>query len=381
MRLTTELAKNIVDKTMDVLGKNINIINHNGIIIGSGNKERLNNYHEGAMKVIESGQKFIVTEEEALNLRGVEAGLNLPIRFNDNIIGVVGITGDVSEVEQYGEIVKNLVELMLSYNFLQNELAVENRAKENYYQQLLSNSYSDELFVDRAKLFNVDLDLYRVVLILKIAPYDSVLIDNEIETLYSLLNIDREKDIFFSRGENLIFIKSFETDNTKEQYSAINSMTNLILMRLENIFDSVKIGVGQIINDIKKLYLSYEGAKHALEVGEKIYRSKEKVYFLDHLGYDYFIPYLESISAEYYLHHLLENDIAEIFDNTDIGEIIEALVENNLNISQTADALFIHRNTLLYRLNKIEDLTGLDPKNARYLFTLLLAYHLYLYKK
>lgn len=333
------------------------------------------------MKVIESGKEYVVIEEEASNLLGVEAGINLPIMFNDKLIGVVGITGDVGEVEQYGEIVKNLVELMISYNFLQKELVIENKAKENYYQQLLSNSYSDDLFIDRAKLFNVDLNLYRVVLIIKTDPYNSILLDNEIQTLYSLLDIHMEKDIFFIRGENLVFIMSLETDKVKEQNASIKSMARLILMRLKNLFESVEIGVGQIVKDIKKLHLSYKGAKHALEVGEKIYGSEEKIYFLDHLGYDYFIPYMDSASAEYYLHHMLGNDIIEVFDNNEIGEIIEALVENNLNISQTADALFIHRNTLLYRLNKIEELTGLDPKNARYLFTLLLAYHLYLYKK
>ncbi|MFP4661729.1 MAG: CdaR family transcriptional regulator [Halanaerobiales bacterium] len=381
MNLTAELAQGIVNQTMDVLGKNINIMNHNGIILGSGNSERINNYHEGAMKVIETGKEFIVSKNEAKNYLGVEAGINLPIKFNNNIIGVVGITGSIGEVEAYGEIVKNLVELMLSYNFLQKEMALENKAKENYYQQLLSNNYNDDLFKDRADLFNIDLDLYRVVVVIKPLPFDNKQLENEIQTLYSLLNISSDRDILFIRGENLIFVKSFETDVFKEQCSIIQSMARLVLMRLEHVFDDVEVGIGQIFSGVDKLHLSYEGAKHALEVGERIYEAKEKIYFLDHLGYDYFIPYLESTSAEYYLHHMLENDIADIFGNTDIGEVIEALVENDLNLSQTADSLFIHRNTLLYRLNKIEELTGLDPRNARYLFTLHLAYHLYLYKK
>ncbi|PUU89471.1 MAG: Sugar diacid utilization regulator, partial [Halanaerobium sp.] len=66
---------------------------------------------------------------------------------------------------------------------------------------------------------------------------------------------------------------------------------------------------------------------------------------------------------------------------TNLGEIIEALVENNLNISQTAESLYIHRNTLLYQLNKIKEQTGYDLKNVSELFTLLLAYHLYLFEQ
>src|SRR5690554_6267148 len=114
MRLTVKLAQEIVERTMNVLGKNINIMDYNGVIIGSGNKDRVNTYHEGAVKVLETRERFIVTEEKAKSLRGVKPGINLPIKFNDKIIGVVGITGKIDEVESYGEIVKNLVELMLS---------------------------------------------------------------------------------------------------------------------------------------------------------------------------------------------------------------------------------------------------------------------------
>jgi carbohydrate diacid regulator len=383
MHLTEELAQKIVNNSMNVLGKNINIMNHNGIIIGSGDKNRINTYHEGAVRVIETGKKLIVGEDEAEEFKGVKPGINLPIKFNEDIIGVVGITGKLEEVSGYGEIVKNLVELMLQQEFLLREIELENKARENYYQQLLSNNVrNDELFNDRARLFNVNQDLYRVVMVIKTSPFDNRLLNSEMQTLYSLLNIESNQDIFFIRGENIVFIKSFETSNFKKQCSIIKSLARLILTRLENVFEKVEIGIGQIFPGIKKLYLSYEGAKHALEVGERVYDYHDnRIYFLDHLGYDYFLPYIDSASAEYYLHHMLENDIAEIFNDTEIGKIIEALAENNLNISQTADSLFIHRNTLLYRLNKVKEITGLDPKNVKHLFTLLLAYHLYLYKR
>lgn len=382
MRFTEQLAQKIVKKTMSVLGKNINIMNHNGIIIGSGEKHRINTYHEGAARVIETGKMLVVKEDEVEEFRGVKVGINLPIKFNDKIIGVVGITGKPEEVGGYGEIVKNMVELMLQQEFLQREIELENKARENYYQQLLSNNLNDEMFNDRARLFNVNLDLYRVVMVIKVEPFDNRVLNNEINTLYSLLNLENDQDIFFIRGENLIFIKSFKTSKFKKQCLEVKSLANIILTKLKSVFTTVEIGIGQIFPGIEKLYLSYEGAKHALEVGKKVYNSmKNRIYFLNHLGYDYFLPYIDSASAEYYLHHMFENNIVEIFSDTDIGQVIEALVENNFNISQTAEDLFIHRNTVLYKLNKIKEMTGLDPKNIKHLFTLLLAYHLYLYKK
>lgn len=381
MNLTQELAQEIVERTMNVLGKNINIMDYNGIIIGSGNKERINTFHEGAAKVLETGEKLIVTEEEAKALRGVKTGINLPIKFNNRIIGVVGITGNLSEVESYGEIVKNLVELMLSHNFLQKEIELENKAIENFYQQLIGNDINNrEQLYDRAKLFNIDNTLYRKVMVIQISPFDNMKINSEIENFNMLFNLDNTRDIFFIRGTSLVFIKSLKKKELKEQSSIIEKIARVILDRFESIFNSVAIGIGQTIQELDKLYLSYEGAKHALKVGEKIYRSEEKIYFIDHLGYDYFIPYLKENYAEYYL-DMFSLDVREVFKDTDTGIILEGMMENDLNISKTAEALFMHRNTLLYRIEKIKGLTGLDPKKAKDLFTLLLAYHLYLYNK
>lgn len=381
MNLTQELAQEIVERTMNVLGKNINIMDYNGIIIGSGNKERINTFHEGAAKVLETGEKLIVTEEEAKALRGVKTGINLPIKFNNRIIGVVGITGNLSEVESYGKIVKNLVELMLSHNFLQKEIELENKAIENFYQQLIGNDINNrEQLYDRAKLFNIDNTLYRKVMVIQISPFDNMKINSEIENFNMLFNLDNTRDIFFIRGTSLVFIKSLKKKELKEQSSIIEKIARVILDRFESIFNSVAIGIGQTIQELDKLYLSYEGAKHALKVGEKIYRSEEKIYFIDHLGYDYFIPYLKENYAEYYL-DMFSLDVREVFEDTDTGIILEGMMENDLNISKTAEALFMHRNTLLYRIEKIKGLTGLDPKKAKDLFTLLLAYHLYLYNK
>lgn len=381
MNLTQELAQEIVERTMNVLGKNINIMDYNGIIIGSGNKERINTFHEGAAKVLETGEKLIVTEEEAKALRGVKTGINLPIKFNNRIIGVVGITGNLSEVESYGEIVKNLVELMLSHIFLQKEIELGNKAIENFYQQLIGNDINNrEQLYDRAKLFNIDNTLYRKVMVIQISPFDNMKINSEIENFNMLFNLDNTRDIFFIRGISLVFIKSLKKKELKEQSSIIEKIARVILDRFESIFNSVAIGIGQTIQELDKLYLSYEGAKHALKVGEKIYRSEEKIYFIDHLGYDYFIPYLKENYAEYYL-DMFSFDVREVFEDTDTGIILEGMMENDLNISKTAEALFMHRNTLLYRIEKIKGLTGLDPKKAKDLFTLLLAYHLYLYNK
>ena len=106
MYLTPELAQQIAERTTSVLGKNINIMDQNALLLAAG-MDRLNTFHEGAVRVLQTKNPFTVTNADAQSLQGAKPGINLPIRFNGRIIGVVGITSDPQEVEPYGEIVKN----------------------------------------------------------------------------------------------------------------------------------------------------------------------------------------------------------------------------------------------------------------------------------
>ncbi|OCL26587.1 hypothetical protein U472_11415 [Orenia metallireducens] len=378
MRLNSELARKIVEKTMSVLGKNINIMDHNGIIIASGDQKRIDTFHEIAAKVIEEGT-IIVGEGEVKKYKGVKAGINLPITFNNEIIGVVGITGKIAEVEGYGKIVKNMVELMLQQELLYREINRKNKVRENFYQQLLSNDISNlELLKDRAKLLKIKFNLPRIVLVIRLKSFNNETTSKKIQQICSKPYDREDQDVLLIKGEDLVLIKTLLSDQ-KEQNREVKRLVKEIENKCKR---EVIIGVGQIFERLDQLHLSYQGGKHALEVGEKIY-SKEKnrdVFYLNQLGYDYFLPFIPEDHINYYLHNLFNHDVVRIFSETNIGELIEALCKNNLNISKTAEELSIHRNTLLYKLKDIKRMTGIDPKEVRGLFILLLAYHLYLYR-
>ncbi|PUU87856.1 MAG: carbohydrate diacid regulator, partial [Halanaerobium sp.] len=192
MNLNRELAEKIVIKTMHVLGKNINIMNSQGIIIGSGDSKRLNTFHEIAGEVIKTQEAIIIKEEETEEYKGVKAGINLPIIFNEDIIGVVGITGKVDEVSGYGKLVKNMVELILQQEFLRHEIEIDNRAKENFYQQILNeNIQNQDLLNDRLKLFNIKKDLNRIVFVISFDTFDAKLVTNTVNDLNNLVFIKK----------------------------------------------------------------------------------------------------------------------------------------------------------------------------------------------
>lgn len=381
MNLNTELAEKIVKKTMNVLGKNINIMNSRGIIIGSGDKERLNTFHEIAGKAIEKQKPIIIEKEKSKEFHGVKEGINLPIVFNKSVIGVVGITGKVKEVSDYGQLVKNMVELMLQQEFLRNEIEINHRAKENFYQQILDkNSKNTELLEDRLKLFDIENYLKRVVFVISFETFATKLVTNCLNDLNNLEFLKKD-DIFLIRGDKLLLIKTLRDSSVKSKKAYIMKLANKLKTKIKTMINEPQIGIGSIVDNINNLSLSYRDALFALEIGDSLNDNKEeKVYSINNLGFNYILPFIEESHAKKFLDNIFDKKTYKsYFDNSNIGEIIESLVKNNLNISKTADDLYIHRNTLLYQLNKIKGETGYNLKNASDLFTLLLAYHLYLF--
>jgi len=383
MNLNRELAEKIVIKTMNVLGKNINIMNSQGIIIGSGDQKRLNTFHEIAGKVIKKQESIIIKEDEIEDYQGVRAGINLPILFNEEIIGVVGITGKASEVSGYGKLVKNMVELILQQEFLRHEIEIDNRARENFYQQILNNDIKDQdLLEDRLKLFNIEKELNRIVFVISFDTFDAKLVTNALNHFDNLSFIEKD-DIFIIRGDKLVLIKKLICQNSDIQNQKIIKMAKNLKLEITKMINQPQIGIGTIVNNIDKLHISYQDARFALEVGNKLdNKDFDNIFSRESLGYNYILPFIEDYQAKNFLKNIFHQDnFKDYFEKSDLGQIIEALVKNNLNISQAADNLYIHRNTLLYQINKIKDQTGYNLKNASDLFTLLLAYHLYLFDR
>lgn len=228
MKLNSNLAMKIVNNTVNVLGDDITIMimNHEGIIIGSKDEKKLDTYDETAVKVIENGRPFITKNEETDNYQGAKEGINLPIKFQDEIIGVVGITGVLEKVSGYGKIVKNMVELFLQQEFLMREIEIENKAKETLFQQLLSNSIEEEdLLLDRIKLLDINTDLFRVVMVINIKPFDNKEISYEIQNISNKINLFSKEDILFIRGENLILIKAVAKMSIQKETEEILNFT------------------------------------------------------------------------------------------------------------------------------------------------------------
>ncbi|EJZ0476747.1 XRE family transcriptional regulator, partial [Escherichia coli] len=110
--LQDSTARQIVQRTMGIIPYSVNVMNEHGMIIASGEASRLHQRHEGAVLALTENRVVEIDSATANKLKGVKPGINLPINFRDQLIGVLGITGEPGEVKAYAQLVKMASELI-----------------------------------------------------------------------------------------------------------------------------------------------------------------------------------------------------------------------------------------------------------------------------
>ncbi len=398
MKITQELAQQIVDRTINIIGKNINIMDERGFIIGSGDKSRLDQYHEGAALVIKNKKKMFIYSENERLMVGVKPGVNLPIEDGDKIIGVVGITGNPEEVGPFGEVIKMTVEMMLQQQLVLNKIDLEKQAEESFVHDLISGRVGNdkELFLERGNLVGYDVTIPRVALLINIFCFEEAA-RNSIRGLSGLkegeINLQRLKNDILSTIRNLFQyqpqdIVSYVGADRFIVLKTINKNEKSDIIRDKLIEKSKKIklaiamerklvahiGIGEYHSGIKGIMKSYQEACRAIEIGKKI-ENKIGIYHISCLGIYRLCADVSPEIRNNYVQYIYNqsNDINEKKLKPFFWETLETYFENNLNITNTAKAIYVHRNTLLYRLKKIKQVTGLDPQQFNEAFQLYLA--------
>lgn len=123
-QLDKRFAQSLVDIVAAELNKNVNITDETGLIIASFSKERIGQIHEAAARILQTGRptEFAVTAEDVLNMSGVREGFNVPIRFGERCLGVIGVTGDAVIAAPYARLAAKFTEAALEANARQEQL-------------------------------------------------------------------------------------------------------------------------------------------------------------------------------------------------------------------------------------------------------------------
>lgn len=238
--------------------------------------------------------------------------------------------------------------------------------KHNFFQNLILDNLLLVDIYNRAKRMHINVEVPRVVFLIE-TKADA---DNEVQEILKSLFTFQTGDVVTSVDEkNVILIKQLEgkqgQDEPENIAHMISDMVNTEAMM------QVKVSYGTIVNELKEVSKSYKEAKMALDVGKIFYADKAVVSYSS-LGIGRLIYQLPVNLCQMFMDEIFGENGEELLDEETLVTV-NTFLENNLNVSETARKLFVHRNTLLYRLEKLEKSTGLDIRVFDHALTLKIA--------
>ncbi|WP_096437788.1 CdaR family transcriptional regulator [Alteribacter populi] len=364
--LSNAVAQRIVEEAEMALGHNINIMDSKGVIIASIDKKRIGTFHEGAKRVLET--KHPVTIHPNEQWQGAKPGGNFPIFFEDHIIGVIGMTGDPQDIQGYGRIIQKMTEVMIKEEHLRYQLQLEVKATESFIQEWFLNPVDDnDYFRARAVTLGIDVDNKWTVVILekkeKDISHDEILRQEQIRNLKNKLSthLNTSKSnllIPWRNGQLLLLHKENE-----------GISLNQTLLKLAN-HHSLTIGIGRAAHGIEETRLSFQEAMQSLSFAR--IKRQPVVNFRD-LGIESLIhPIPSSVKNDFVMRFF-----PFLRDKTHftLTETLQTFISCEQSLLKTSESLHVHKNTLQYRLKKMTDLTGYDPRKFRdgILYALALA--------
>ncbi|MFM9278438.1 sugar diacid recognition domain-containing protein [Paenibacillus jiagnxiensis] len=363
--LNQSLAQEIVNRTMKIINRNINVMNEKGVIIGSGDQKRIHSNHEGAVRVIETRSGFEINEFEAAKLQGVKAGINLPINFHDEVVGVIGITGEPEEIRNYGELVKMAAEMILQQAVLMEEMQWDERLKEELTSQLLHGADNlNSLYFERVKRLGINLEVPRVAIILTVESQSGG---------YKWIHDKMEKDdLYVMHPDHIVVLKKAVLSATEWDCSRTLHQMQKWAAELEKYQRlPCKIAIGSYHPSVEGLSKSYREAVYTLKVGKKLDPHKTVFCFEE-----YKLPVFLARANQLGMGEEIGPYFQQLKQHDKKGELLDTLavyVEENGDVNKVAERLFIHRNTLRYRLDRIAKLTNKDPRKVKDLLELYLS--------
>lgn len=336
MELNTTLARTIVNHMMKQVPYNINIMNAEGKIIASGNPNRIGETHIGAIQAIKTDQ---ILPMKAHHKQHGRPGVNMPIKYQGKMIGVVGITGNPEEVVPLASLLKVATELLV------NKLA-EQEERDNKRDKL--NRFLFRWIQptnDTATKHNLKLEAEQLQIDLRTERF---VIDFKADTATAKTIKLGFEDFLLSRADDTqVIITSKE--EIVEAYAKLAHDMHL------------NIGISNKGTNISKAFREAQITVNLAQKFELTLQRYSDIFFIDQLL---------SSNLTFKLTEQKINNLVTLDQGEEYLKTIFTYVRCNQIANQTAQSLHIHRNTLTYRLEKIKSITGLNPWKTEELFQL-----------
>lgn len=367
--LDKELCDKLVQSASLTIGCNVLITDETSHVLSSNDPNREGTLHEASIEVIRTKQKTYHNSAAAMRLTGTMPGMTIPLFMGEDVIGTIGITGSPQEISRYAALIQQFAQIFMSFQSQQQTTAQLDYRKQNLIREIVTfekRIRNPKDVYTLAYEVGVDLNVPRV----------AVLVKNGQEVETDLTGEEKEqasehvKEIltkYFSDPQDFIcpqndteyVVLACLPDGLEEtsMESILHSCQEMERDLLE-IGHSVLIGIGSMANSLEGLRLSYENASFVVRILQAKIREATCLTISDLM--------LEKLAAN------LPEDVCEEAENSlfrnilqapnydEIISIVECWCRLRFQFTRTAEALHIHKSTLVYRFRRIQELYGLD---------------------
>lgn len=351
--ISKAIAQQIVDTVKDVCNQNINFIDEKGMIIASTDSTRINTFHQIGYEVVMKGETIEVADDDSF--LGTRKGINIPITYNGNIIAVIGISGEVEAVRKYAYLAQKITDILLKERELES-LGVQKKNRLNYVIRCLVNDemMNPHYLTDTLKENGLSEDaLCRVVLIQlnsRYNPNNLFMIQSAITQAFAQMNATFYR--YNYPNEYILII---------EDEKLVKNMP--VLKRLADTYDKVLcIGIGSVVN-IRNSAYSFQCAKLAVACRKKM----ASLISYDELDFELILGTVsEKLKKQY-----ISKVTGKLSDED--KALLMTYFESEMSLQKTSETLFIHKNSLQYKLNRIYHISGYNPRKFQHAVVLYSA--------
>ncbi len=368
MQLTEQLAQRIVDKAQKIIAYPLNVMDETGIIIASTNQARKYQKHAGAVLALTELKPIEISSDMLPEFPNVKPGVNLPIMFNQNAIGVIGISGPLSEVKPFGEMVKMAAEMVVEYTSMLEMTRWSERKQEEFLLEWIDPEAEFEHIENMASQLKLNIHKPHAVCLLEVQNAQ------EQQTVSTLLNgWSRQRlKAEYSYKQTIIVLELFERDGKNPSKSDDWSSLQQILTR--SLTSPFYCSMGAVHASPQELPFAFANALAVLSAGKRLHPDRRFYHFND-----YELPALFSGQLSGWQIQRL-NRLLQQMQQTDPNLIttLRCWFDNHCDNKCTAAALYIHPNTLRYRLKRAEEICNVKLSQFKDLCLLYFSITLYI---
>lgn len=368
MVLSAKQMQSIADEIGETINRNVNIMNEEGYIIASTDASRIGMLHKGAKKIIEEKLDVEIISREDSDLE-TRAGVNYPLMVNGQLAGVVGITGDYEEIGTLGKVIRKMTEILIMDRYRNSQKRIRENLRKNMAIEWLFGK-DEESLKSSASILGIDVQLKRRIVVMEMLlpseEKEGMEFQEQHEEMDRLLRQKFEDDsqqLVLSMGNREILF-------LKEDHASLYEVKKYIPQLEKIFFCKIYTGIGIAGEGKEGLIRSYKTAEAACILAKQL--KEERMIAYDDSDLRFLLGSIPGEKRKNYLEKIWGNAI-RYEEREEIVRCLRSYIRNEGSLTKTAEELYIHKNTLQYRLAKIKNITGYDPRKVNEVIYLNIA--------